>query len=459
MFGKFKTIHFVGIGGTGMSGIAEILKDMGFNVKGSDLNKSDYTKRLENFGIKIYYSHKSENVAEADVLVVSTAIKPDNPEWQEAVKRHIPVIKRGEMLAELMRMKHGIAISGTHGKTTTTSIAASVLAEGKVDPTVIIGGIVSSYGTNAKLGGSRYLLAEADESDGSFLNLSPVYTVITNIDRDHMDYYGSLEVLREKFTEFANKVPFFGASIVCLEDENVRKVLPNIKKKVITYGFSPNCDVYAKNIEINKGNSTFTVFAGSKELGECVLNVPGKYNILNSLSVVALALELDIDFNAVQKGIAAYRGTKRRAEVIGKLNGSIAITDYAHHPVEVDRTLEALKDFYKPERLICVFQPHRYTRTKELFDNFAGCFYKADKLIMLPIYPAGEKPIEGVNSEKLVSAVLNSGHKNASLVGSFEELSKLLSKEVTKSDLLVFFGAGTIDKNARNFIEKHGEKI
>jgi UDP-N-acetylmuramate--alanine ligase len=459
MFGKFKTIHFVGIGGTGMSGIAEILKDMGFMVKGSDLNRSDYTKRLEESGIEIFYSHSGENVEGADVLVVSTAIKPDNPEWREAVKKHIPVIRRGEMLAELMRMKHGIAISGTHGKTTTTSIASSVLAEGGLDPTVIIGGIVSSYGTNAKLGGSRYLLAEADESDGSFLNLSPVYTVITNIDRDHMDYYGSLEVLREKFTEFANKVPFFGASIVCLEDENVRKILPNIKKKVITYGFSPNCDIFAENIEIKKGNSRFTVFANGKELGECILNVPGKYNILNSLSVVALSLELDISFEAVQKGIKAYRGTKRRAEVIGKINGSIAITDYAHHPVEVDRTLEALKDFYKPERLICVFQPHRYTRTKELFDSFAGCFYKADKLIMLPVYPAGEKPIEGINFESLISAVQNSGHKNASISNSFEKLSELLLNEVRESDLLVFFGAGTIDGNARNFIKKYGETV
>jgi len=459
MFGKFKTIHFVGIGGTGMSGIAEILADMGFIVKGSDLYKSDYTKRLEKLGIQIYYSHKAENIENADVLVVSTAIKPDNPEWVEASKKHIPVIPRGQMLAELMRVKHGIAISGTHGKTTTTSIAASVLSEANFDPTVIIGGIVASYGTNAKLGESRYLLAEADESDGSFLNLNPVYTVITNIDRDHMDYYGSLEVLREKFTEFANKVPFYGASIVCLEDENVRKILPNITKKVISYGLSPNCDVFAKDIEIAKGYSSFSVTANGNELGKCRLNVPGKYNILNSLSVISLGLELGIDFEILVKGIGAYNGTKRRAEIIGKINETMVITDYAHHPVEVDRTLEALKDFYKPERLICVFQPHRYTRTKELFDSFTGCFYKADKLLMLPIYSAGENKIDGISSSNLVNSVEKAGHKDVQLCDSFESLESLLLKEVNEKDLLVFFGAGTIDPNARKFIDKNGEKI
>lgn len=459
MFGKFKTIHFVGIGGTGMSGIAEILSNMGFEVKGSDLNKSDYTKRLEKTGIKVFYSHNEKNIENADVLVVSTAIKEDNPEWKEAVRRHIPVIPRGEMLAELMRMKHGIAISGTHGKTTTTSIAASVMCEASLDPTVIIGGIVSTYGTNALLGESRFLLAEADESDGSFLNLSPIYTVITNIDRDHMDYYGTMDVLKEKFTEFANKVPFFGASIICLEDENVRRIVPNLKKRVITYGFTPNCDIYAKEIEISKGFSSFHVNANGKDLGKVTLNVPGKYNILNSLAIIALGMELEIDIDIIKKGISAYNGTKRRAEVIGKLNNCIAITDYAHHPVEVDRTLEALKDFYKPERLICVFQPHRYTRTKELFESFTGCFYKADKLILLPIYSAGENPIDEINSENLSKGVEMAGHKNVELFKSFSKLEKHLIEDIGKDDLLVFFGAGTIDANAKIFLEKCGDKI
>lgn len=455
MFGKFKTIHFVGIGGTGMSGIAEILVNLGFNVQGSDLSHSDYTKRLEKFNVKIFYSHEEKNIENADVLVVSTAIKPDNPEWVEANKKHIPVIPRGEMLAELMRMKHGIAISGTHGKTTTTSIAASVFKEAKLDPTVIIGGIVSTYGTNALLGKSKYLLAEADESDGSFLNLAPIYTIITNIDKDHMDYYGTLEVLREKFAEFANKVPFFGASIICLEDENVRKILPFIKKKVITYGFSPNCDIYATDIKMEKGFSTFQVKSGQVNYGICRLNVPGKYNILNSLSIIALGLDLGIDFETIKNGINVYTGTKRRAEIIGKFNNCISITDYAHHPIEVDKTLEALKEFYKPERLICVFQPHRFTRTRELFVNFTGCFYKADKLLLLPIYKAGEKEIEGINSINLAKGILQAGHKDVEYVDSFENLEEKLKEIVTENDLLVFFGAGTIDKNARELIKKY----
>ncbi len=458
MFGRFKTIHFVGIGGTGMSGIAEVLHNLGFHVTGSDLSHSDYTIRLESLGITVKYGHSSANVEDADAVVVSTAIHRENPEWQEAETRNIPVIPRGEMLAELMRMKAGIAISGTHGKTTTTSIAASVLSHGGLDPTVIIGGIFSAYGSNARLGTSKYLVAEADESDGSFLRLSPIYCIITNIDEDHMNYYKTMDNLKESFTEFANKVPFFGAAIVCLEDSRIKSIIPNIRRRVVTYGFSAHCDYRAEGIRVTARGYEFSVRENGEILGDFVLKVPGQHNILNALSVIALAREMEMAVDAIQSGLVAYQGTKRRSETVGEFKGCRVISDYAHHPVEIEKTLGALREFYRPNRIICAFQPHRYTRTRNQFDNFLISFHQSDILRLLPIYPAGEKPIDGISSDALVEGIRKSGHSDVALAPDAKFLFENLKGEVKEGDLVVFLGAGTIDGVARSFGEGEAKK-
>lgn len=458
MFGRFKTIHFVGIGGTGMSGIAEVLHNLDFHVTGSDLAHSDYTKRLESLGITVAYGHDASNVAHADAVVVSTAIHKENPEWREAGNRNIPVIPRGEMLAELMRMKAGIAISGTHGKTTTTSIAASVLSQGGLDPTVIIGGIFSAHNSNAQLGSSNYLLAEADESDGSFLRLSPIYAIITNIDEDHMNYYGTMDNLKRSFIEFANKVPFFGAAIVCLEDSRIKSIIPDICRRVITYGLSAHCDYQAEDIHVTDKGYEFNVMENGNVLGHFVLKVPGRHNVLNALSVIALAREMELNEQVIQEGLAAYIGTKRRSETVGKCMGCQVISDYAHHPVEIEKTLEGLREYYRPERIICAFQPHRYTRTRNQFENFRFSFHQSDVLRLLPIYPAGEKPIDGISSDALVEGIRMSGHRDVALCESAEVLLENLKDNVRKGDLLVFLGAGTIDGLARECGREEGTK-
>ncbi|NOZ12163.1 MAG: UDP-N-acetylmuramate--L-alanine ligase [Acidobacteria bacterium] len=458
MFGRFKTIHFVGIGGTGMSGIAEVLHNLGFSVTGSDLNQSDYTKRLESLGIKISYIHDAANVADADAVVVSTAIRRENPEWQAAEIRNIPVIPRGEMLAELMRMKAGIAISGTHGKTTTTSIAASVLSQGGLDPTVIIGGIFAAYGSNARLGSSEYLVAEADESDGSFLRLSPIYSIITNIDEDHMNYYKTMDNLKDSFVEFANKVPFFGATIVCLEDSRIKSIIPDIRRRVISYGFSAHCDYQGVDIRVTGKGYEFGVRENGEKLGNFILKVPGRHNILNTLSVIALAREMELSKEDIYKGVAAYTGTKRRSETVGWYRGCRVISDYAHHPVEIEKTLGALREFYRPGRIICIFQPHRYSRTKNQFENFHFSFHQSDVLNLLPIYPAGETPIEGISSEALVNGIRKAGHRDVNLIENSGMLPETLRGIVRDGDLVVFLGAGTIDLLARQFGKEECEK-
>ncbi|MCK5879331.1 MAG: UDP-N-acetylmuramate--L-alanine ligase [Holophagae bacterium] len=458
MFGRFRTIHFVGIGGTGMSGIAEVLHNLGYHVTGSDLSRSDYTKRLETLGIAVTYGHDAANVADADAVVVSTAIHQENPEWREAGNRNIPVIPRGEMLAELMRMKSGIAISGTHGKTTTTSIAASVLSQGDLDPTVIIGGIFSAHGSNARLGSSNYLLAEADESDGSFLRLSPIYAVITNIDEEHMNYYGTMDNLKRSFVEFANKVPFFGAAIVCLEDSRIKSIIPEIRRRVITYGFSAHCDYQGEDIRVTDRGYEFVVRENGNLLGDFVLKVTGKHNILNALSVIALAREMELNEQTIREGLAAYTGTKRRSETVGEFMGCRVISDYAHHPVEIEKTLEGLREYYRPERIICAFQPHRYTRTRDQFENFRFSFHQSDVLQLLPIYAAGEKPIEGISSDALVKGIRMSGHSNVALAENTEVLLENLKVNVREGDLVVFLGAGTIDGLARECGREEGKK-
>ena len=450
MFWRIKTIHFIGIGGTGMSGIAEVLHNLKFNVQGSDLNKSVYTERLESIGIKVFYGHKAEHLENADLVVVSTAIKEDNVEYKEAKKRGIPVIRRGEMLAELMRMKYGIAISGTHGKTTTTAMAASVFNEAGFDPTVIIGGIFQKLNSNAKLGNSRFLIAEADESDKSHLNLSPVFAVITNIDIDHLDFYKDLNDIKETFKLFANKVPFFGSVILNADDENCRDIIPGLKKRVVTYGFSKDADYVIDSLKKEKGHYSFTVLESGKSLGEFKIKVPGIFNVQNACAVIALARELRVSARKIKAGLEAYTGTKRRCEVVGD-NGKLkVITDYAHHPKEIKSTIEALKDFYGTEKVLTVFQPHRYTRTKALFKEFVESFPENQNVVLLPVYPAGEKPIKGISSERLCQEIKKRG-LNCKYADNKELLFKLLKGEKEKYEIIVFLGAGIIDSYARQF--------
>ncbi len=452
MFWRIKTIHFVGIGGTGMSGIAEVLHNMRFNVQGSDLNRSVYTQRLENIGIKVFYGHKKENLENADLVVISTAIGEDNVELREAKKRGIPVIKRGEMLAELMRMKYGIAISGTHGKTTTTAMAASVLGEAGFDPTVIIGGIFQKLDSNAKLGNSRFLIAEADESDKSHLNLSPVFAVITNIDVDHLDFYKDLNDIKETFKLFANKVPFFGSVILNGDDKNCLDIKPDLKKRVVTFGFSKESDYFIEKMEKGKGYYSFKVREFGRSIGEFKIRVPGVFNVQNACSVIALARELRISPKKIKAGLEAYTGTKRRCEVVGDSGKLKVVTDYAHHPKEIASTFNALKEFYQTEKILLVFQPHRFSRTKALFGDFVNCFEKGSNIILLPIYPAGEKPIDGVTSDILCEEIKKRGVFCQS-IESKRQLFEILNKQKDNFEIIAFFGAGFIDNYAREFGE------
>ena len=456
MFWRIKTIHFIGIGGTGMSGIAEVLHNLKFNVQGSDMSRSVYTERLENIGIKVFYGHKAEHLENADLVVISTAIKEDNVELIEARKRGIPVIKRGEMLGELMRMKYGIAISGTHGKTTTTAMAASVFNEAGFDPTVIIGGIFQKLNSNAKLGNSKFLIAEADESDKSHLNLSPVFVVITNIDLDHLDFYKDLDDIKETFTQFANKVPFFGSVIINGDDKNCRDIIPSLKKRVVTYGFSEGVNYKICNLNKGEGFYSFKVLENGKSIGGFCIKVPGLFNVQNACAVIALARELRVSPKKIKAGLEAYTGTKRRCEVVGENEKLKVITDYAHHPVEIKSTLEALKDFYHTDKILVVFQPHRFTRTKSLFKEFIQCFPEDMDLVLLPVYPAGEKPIKGVDSEKLCREIEKRGLK-CNYVEEGEPLFNLLKKEKDNYRLIAFLGAGVIDNYARQFGELIGE--
>ncbi len=450
MFWKIKTIHFIGIGGTGMSGIAEILKGLGFNIQGSDLQKTVYTERLESLGIRVFYGHSEDNVKGADLVVVSTAIKEDNVEYQQAKRLNIPIVKRGEMLAELMRMKYGIAVSGTHGKTTTTAMAASVLNEAGLDPTVIIGGILQKTNSNAIPGRSKFLVAEADESDKSHLNLSPVFAIITNIDLDHLDFYKGLEDIKQTFAEFANKVPFFGSIIINKDDLNCRSIIPFLKKRVVSYGFSEDADYVIYDVKKGRGFYSFRVKERGSHLGEFKIVVPGRFNILNATAVISLGRELNIPAEKIKIGLEGYTGTKRRCEVVGFNKGLRVISDYGHHPVEIKSTINALKDFYQTEKILVVFQPHRFTRTKALFEDFANCFPDFTDILLLPIYPAGENPISGVSSLNLCKAISQRG-LSCKYFEDANALFSFLRKVKDNFEIIAFLGAGVIDKYAREF--------
>ncbi len=454
---KIKRIHFVGIGGIGMSGIAEVLLNLGYTISGSDLSQSDLTQRLASLGARIYTGHSASNLGDTDVVVTSTAVKADNPEVLEAHRRNIPVIPRAEMLAELLKMKFSIAVSGSHGKTTTTSMVATVLASGGLDPTMVIGGKLASIGSNAKLGDGEVIVAEADESDGSFLKLSPSLAVITNIDLEHLDHYRDIEDIKNAFLQFANIVPFYGSTIICLDDENAKAILSDIKRKTVTYGLHPPADYRASGISFSGHSSSFTVHYKEGTLGTVTLHVPGLFNVYNSLAAIAVARELDMDFPAIKEGLKIFAGVQRRLEVKGKVNGITIVDDYGHHPTEISETLKAAKQVWK-EKIIVVFQPHRYTRTKALFNEFLTAFPNADELIVTDIYAASEAPINGVNAKSLCEGIRGRGHSNVIYMHTFEDIVDHLLSIAKPSDVIITQGAGNVWKIGEEFLKRASQK-
>ena len=440
---KNQQIHFVGIGGIGMSGIAEVLFNLGYRITGSDAKETEITRRLSQLGCRITYAHQRENVQGADVVVFSSAIKKDNPEIKEAKAQMIPVIPRAEMLAELMRMKYGIAVAGTHGKTTTTSLIATVLAHAGLDPTVVIGGRLNSLGSNARLGEGEFLVAEADESDGSFLTLSPTIAIVTNIDPEHLDYYDDIEHLKRTFLTFINKVPFYGSSILCLDHENVRALIPWVDKRYITYGFEPEANLRGQAIRPDKWGIAFEAFWQDRLLGTVKLSVPGIHNVANAMAAIACGLKLDIGFRLIQEALEDFTGVHRRFQLKGEDAGVVVIDDYAHHPVEIRVTLAAAKGLGK-KRIVALFQPHRYTRTRDLFDEFISSFAEADELFITDIYPAGEDPIPGVTAKALVQEIEKRGGVKVHYVPERERLVGEVMQMVRPGDIVMTLGAGNI---------------
>ena len=445
MYKKTKHIHFVGIGGIGMSGIAELLLNLGYRVSGTDLRVTDITRRLERLGAKISQGHRAEAAAGADVVVTSSAVNRENPEVVAALSQHIPVIQRAEMLAELMRLKkYGIAVAGSHGKTSTTSMVSWMLHLAGLDPTVVIGGKVDSLGGNAKLGEGEFLVAEADESDGSFLKLSPVIEVVTNIDLEHLDYYRDLEHIKDVFVQFMERIPFYGVVVLCLDDPNIASLLPRIQKRIITYGLSEQAEIHAAEIRSAGLHSEFTVRRGDATLGRVSMNIPGRHTIYNSLATIAVGLELEIDFPVIASALASFEGVQRRLQVKGEAGGILVVDDYGHHPTEIRATLDAVREGWPERRLVVAFQPHRYTRTKALFDEFKTAFHRADVLVLTDIYAASEAPLEGVTSAALAEAVKLHGQRNVHHFPDVETLPRELAGLLRPGDLVLTLGAGNI---------------
>lgn len=447
---RIRCIHFVGIGGVGMGGIAEVLINLGYDVSGSDISENAVTQRLSQLGADISYGHAAENLRECDVVVVSTAVKKDNPEVVSAHERRIPVVPRAEMLAELMRFRYGIAVAGTHGKTTTTSLVASVLAEGGCDPTFVIGGRLNSAGTNARLGESRYLVAEADESDASFMHLQPMMAVVTNIDADHMETYGGdFENLRQTFVEFLHHLPFYGLAILCLDDKEIRNVVNKINRPMMTYGFSEDADIRASNMK-QIGNQTFFTVAKFDEENwlDITLNMPGKHNVLNALAAIAVAHEVGVDDQAIKKALADFQGIGRRFQINGQYSieqGSVLhVDDYGHHPTEVAATIQAIRDGWPDNRLVVAFQPHRYTRTRDLFEDFTAVLSNVDVLVLLEVYSAGEAVITGADGRSLSRSIRARGQVEPIFVEDISELSPTLKGILKDGDILLTLGAGSI---------------
>jgi UDP-N-acetylmuramate--alanine ligase len=455
MFRHVKRIHFIGIGGIGMSGIAEVLCNLGFVVSGSDIKKSKNTDRLEAMGLKVSEGHAAENVGDAQVVVYSSAVKSDNPEVVVAKEKGIPVIPRAEMLAELMMLKpYAVAIAGTHGKTSTTSMVATLLVQAGMDPTTVVGGIVDTLGSNAKLGASEWFVTEADESDRSFLMLNPTIAVVTNIDKEHMESYKGMDDVVQCFTDFVNKVPFFGAAVICLDDPNVQLIIPNIKRRRVTYGMTAQADISAHNIKYNNDfGSSFTVWRGAEILGEIELPVPGKHNVYNALAATAVALELEIPFNRIADAFVNFKNANRRFQFKGEENGISVVDDYGHHPTEILATLSAAKNSSGGRRTVVVFQPHRFSRTQELMDEFALAFNNADVLYVLDIYAASETPIEGITGEVLTENIRKYGHKNATYIGDVDTAASKVTSNLQAGDLVITLGAGSVTRLSDEILE------
>lgn len=453
--GRIRCIHFVGVGGVGMGGIAEVMLNLGYKISGSDLNQNAVTSRLTSLGAEIHFGHIADNVSKCDVVVVSTAVKEDNPEVIAAHKQRIPVVPRAEMLAELMRFRYGIAVAGTHGKTTTTSLVASVLAEGDFDPTFVIGGRLNSAGTNARLGESHYLVAEADESDASFMHLQPMMAVVTNIDADHMETYGGdFENLRQTFIEFLHHLPFYGLAILCVDDEEIRNVIPQINRPMITYGFSEDADIHASNLR-QEGNKTF--FSVSKKDNkswlEITLNMPGEHNVLNALAAIAVANEIGVEAAAIQKSLLKFEGIGRRFQINGeyqvhgannKTANVLHVDDYGHHPREVEATIQAIRKGWPEKRLVVAFQPHRFTRTRDLFEDFTAVLSTVDALVLLEVFSAGESVIAGADGRSLSRAIRARGQVEPIFEEKIEELATTLKGVLKDGDILLTLGAGSI---------------
>ena len=458
MFKKYQHIHFVGIGGVGMSGIAEVLLTLGYRVTGSDTRRSETVERLERLGAKVYVGHAAAQVEGAHVVVSSSAVARDNVEIAAARQRGVPVIARAEMLAELMRLKYGIAIAGTHGKTTTTSMVAVVLGAGGFDPTVVVGGRVHGLGTNARLGQGEFLVAEADESDGSFLRLTPTIAVVTTVDAEHLDHYPDLDAIVAAFLAFANKVPFYGAVVVCLDDPNLQRMIPRMMdKRVVTYGLEAGADVTARRLQFAEMRSTFEVMHRGVSLGTMNLQIPGRHNVLNALAATAVALDLEMPFPKIQTALASFAGVQRRFQVRGTARDVLVVDDYGHHPAEIRATLAAAKAGFD-RRVITVFQPHRYSRTQHLRDDFLTAFYQSDVLIVMDIYPAGEAPIPGVHARDLADGIAAHGHREVLYLGNDRAaIIDYLCESTRAGDLVLTLGAGDVGQLGGELLQRLGD--
>ncbi len=453
--GRIRNVHMIGIGGIGMSSIAEVLLNRGYHVTGSDLKKSDVTDRLESLGAKIFEGHASGQLGDADVVVYSSAVKPQkNPETVEAEHRRIPLIPRSVMLGELMRMKYGIGIAGTHGKTTTTSMTGLVVTEGGFDPTIIVGGKVTVFGSNAVAGEGDIIVIEADEYDRTFLRLTPSLAVITNIEVDHLDTYRDLDDIRETFTQYANQVPFFGATIVCLDDPQVQEIIGHIDRRLVTYGTSRQAQIRAENIEQEGLQTRFEVLVEKESLGQIELQMPGLHNVRNALAAVAVGLELEIDFANIQKGLAKFTGVQRRFQKVGEEQGVLIIDDYAHHPTEITATLEAAHAGWPERRIVAVFQPHLYSRTRDHKEGFARAFFNADMLVVTEIYGAREEPIEGIDGRLIADLAIRFGHRGVHYVPDKEAIPDYLTEHIRPNDTVITVGAGDIHRYGLRLLEK-----
>jgi UDP-N-acetylmuramate--alanine ligase len=458
-FRNFQRIHMVGIGGIGMSGIAEVLLTLGYSVSGSDTKPSTITERLAGLGATIFEGHKAENVEGAHVVVISSAVKADNPEVGEAHKRKIPVIPRAEMLAELMRLKYGIAVAGAHGKTTTTSMVASVLAAAHLDPTFVVGGKVNQAGTTARVGKGEYFVVEADESDRSFLMFAPVVAVVTTIDREHLDQYASLEDIQSAFLQFVNRVPFYGAAVLCLDEPNVQAIIPSVKRPIITYGTSSQADLVISDIQLKGMGSEFRLTYKGDDLGMFGLpHPPGIHNVRNAAAAAAVALYLNVASDLIRVGLSKFAGVGRRFDVKGSVNDIVVVDDYGHHPAEIRATLEAARGC-KFNRLLVLFQPHRYTRTQHLWDDFARAFNQADVLALMDIYAANEPPVPGITSEALAKSIREAGHKNVNYFRSMQDAIEFLLREARPGDAILTIGAGNVSRASNELMVLLGAEL